>query len=329
MNNAINSIRSLAGLLAALLVLTTASLAVAQNADEDIHTLQVTDNIYMLVGGGGNSVIQVGKDGILVVDTKLKPYGEKLLAAIREISDAPIRYIINTHYHPDHTGGNALIRDAGRTIAGGNVSAEIGNASEGAQIIAHENVLMALSAPTGEQAEAEPDAWPTSTFFNDEKHLWFNGEPIIITYRPAAHTGGDVTVFFRKSGIIVTGDLFTTSHMYPIIDTADGGTVNGYLTALNAIIHTMVPVYGQDGGTKAIPGHGRLSNIGDVLNYREMFTVIRDRIADLKKKGQSLKDVKAARPTYDYDPRYGTDKGFWTTDMFIEAIYNTLPEKGE
>jgi len=318
-----------AAALAFILLLAGTAIAAAQEADEEIHTLQVTDNIYMLVGGGGNSVVQVGEDGILVVDTKLKPYGEKLLAAIREISDAPIRYIINTHYHPDHTGGNAVIRDAGETIAGGNVSMEIGNASEGAQIIAHENVLMALSAPTGEQAEAEPDAWPTSTFFNNEKHLWFNNEPIIITYRPAAHTGGDVTVFFRNSNIIVTGDLFNTSHMYPIIDVNDGGTVNGYLDALNAIIHTMVPVYGQDGGTRAIPGHGRLSNIGDVLNYREMFTVIRDRIADMKKKGMSLKQVKAAKPTYDYDPRYGTTEGFWTTDMFIEAIYNTLPDAGK
>lgn len=311
--------------MALLVLLGTVSLATAQQADEDIHTLQVTDSIYMLVGGGGNSVVQVGRDGILVVDTKLKPYGEKLLAAIREISDAPIRYIINTHYHPDHTGGNAMIRDAGTTIAGGNVSMEIGNASEGAQIIAHENVLMALSAPTGEQAAAEPDAWPTSTFFNNEKKLWFNDEPIIITYRPAAHSGGDVTVFFRNSNIIVTGDIFNTAHMYPVIDVADGGTVNGSLKALNAIIDLMVPVYGQDGGTKAIPGHGRLSNIGDVLNYREMFTVIRDRIADMKKKGMSLKDVKAAKPTYDFDPRYGTDKGFWTTEKFIEAVYETLP----
>ena len=316
----------LAALAALLLVAMAAQPARAQQADEEIQTLKVTDHIYMLVGGGGNTVVQTGKDGVLVVDTKLAPYADKLLAAIRKISDGPIRYIINTHYHPDHTGGNAVIRKAGSTIAGGNVSVEIGNAAEGAQIIAHDNVLFSMSAPEGGTPPAPEDSWPTNTFFTGVKQLWFNDEPILITYEPDAHTNGDVTVFFRKSDVIVTGDLFNTSHMYPIIDTAAGGTVDGYLEALNAIIHTMVPVYGQDGGTLAIPGHGRLSNIGDVLNYREMFTVIRDRIANLKKQGKSLAEVKAANPTYDWDPRYGTDKGFWTTEKFIEAIYNTLPD---
>src|SRR6266516_7050073 len=191
-----------------------------QNFDNvEIHILPVQGNVYMIVGAGGNITMQVGDQGILLVDTMYAQLSDKILAAIRKISNKPIRYIINTHIHPDHTGGNENLRKAGATIAGGNVAGNIRDAAEGAQIIAHENVLNRMSAPTGSRAPTPADAWPTSTFFGDEKKLFFNGEGIEILHLPAAHTDGDIIVFFRRSDVISTGDIFTTTS-YPIIDLA-------------------------------------------------------------------------------------------------------------
>jgi cyclase len=306
-----------------------------QNFDSvDIKVQPAQGNVYMLVGVGGNAegnaggnvTVQVGKDGIVVVDTQYAPLSNKILAAIRTLSQGPIRYVINTHVHPDHVGGNENIRKAGSTIAGGNVSGDIQDAAQGAQIIAHDNVLKRMSAPTGTQAPVPSAAWPTSTFVGEDKKLFFNGEGIHILHQPAAHTDGDSIVFFRRSDVISTGDLFTTTN-YPVIDLAAGGTINGIIDGLNKIIDLIIPVYGQEGGTLVIPGHGRLCDLGDVINYREMATIIRDRVQDLVKKGRTLEQVKAARPTRDYDPLYGSTTGFWTTDMFVEAVYKTLSAK--
>jgi len=290
----------------------------------DVHVWPVLDNIYMIVGAGGNITVQTGKDGVLVVDSGLANMSDKVLAAIRSISKAPIRYLVNTHYHPDHVGGNEAIRKAGSTISGGNVAFDLGaNASEGAQVISHENVLNRVSAPTGKQSTVPPAGWPTSTFIDNEKKLFFNGEGIEVVHMPNAHTDGDSIVFFRKSDVIATGDLFTTV-MYPVIDTAAGGNIQGIVEALDRIVDMIIPVYGQEGGTMVVPGHGRLCDLGDVINYREMTIIIRDRVQDMVKKGMTLEQVKAAKPTFDYDPLYGTATGFWTTDMFVEAVYKSL-----
>ena len=298
-----------------------------QNFDTvEIHVLPVQGNIYMLVGAGGNITVQVGKDGVLLVDTEYAQLSDKILAAIRKISDGPLRYIIDTHYHADHTSGNENLRKAGSTIAGGNVAGDLGAAaSEGAAIIAHNNVLERLSAPTGSQAAMPAGGWPTSTYLSDEKKLWFNNEGVEIIHPEHAHTDGDSIVFFRKSDVIATGDIFTMN-TYPIIDLAGGGSYQGLLDAVNKINDLTITVYGQDGGTLIVPGHGRLCDAGDLLNYREMVTIIRDRIVDMIKKGMSLEQVKAAKPTVDYDPLYGTNTGFWTTDMFVEAAYKSLSE---
>jgi len=197
------------------------------------------------------------------------------------------------------------------------------NASEGAQVISHENVLNRVSAPTGKQSTVPPAGWPTSTFIDNEKKLFFNGEGIEVVHMPNAHTDGDSIVFFRKSDVIATGDLFTTV-MYPVIDTAAGGNIQGIVEALDRIVDMIIPVYGQEGGTMVVPGHGRLCDLGDVINYREMTIIIRDRVQDMVKKGMTLEQVKAAKPTFDYDPLYGTATGFWTTDMFVEAVYKSL-----
>lgn len=309
--------------LAATVVFATAAGAQDKGDDVQIDVLEVRKNVYMLVGGGGNTTVQVGDQGVLLVDSKLQSASDELLATIEDLSDEPIRYIVNTHYHPDHTGGNEPVAAAGITVAGGNVQGDIANVGETAQIVAHENVLTAMSAPTGEKSGRAPDAWPSRTFFTDEKELYFNGEGIEVRHQPAAHTSGDTIVYFRQSNVIATGDVYTTTN-YPVIDVKNGGTINGVIDALNEIIEICIPVYGQDGGTLVVPGHGRLSNIGDVINYREMVTIIRDRVQHMIDQGMSLEEVKAARPTRDYDPRYGSSEGFWTTEMFVEAVYNTL-----
>jgi len=281
----------------------------------EIHTLPVQGNVYMLVGAGGNMTVQVGNDGVLIVDTQYAPLSEKILAAIRTLSKGPIRYVINTTYDADHTGGNEPIRKAGSTIAGGNVAGDIQDAAEGAQIIAHDNVLMRMAnRPSG--------SLPTSTFLGDSKKLFFNGEGIEINHQPAAHTDGDSIVFFRRSDVISTGDIFTTNS-YPMIDLAAGGSIQGVIDGLNRLVDMIIPVYGQEGGTLVIPGHGRLSDFGDVINCREMTIIIRDRVQDMIKKGMTLEQVKAARPTRDYDPLYGSVPG-WTSEMFVEAVYKSL-----
>jgi cyclase len=297
-----------------------------QNFDAvEIKIQPAQGHVYMLVGAGGNVTVQIGSEGVLIVDTQYAPLSNKILTAIRTLSKAPIRYIINTHVHGDHVGGNENLRKAGATIAGGNVAFDIQDAAQGAQIIAHDNVLKRMSA-RGVQPPVPAAAWPTSTFVGDDKKLFFNDEGIHIIHQPAAHTDGDSIVFFRRSDVISTGDIFTTTN-YPVIDLAAGGTINGIIDGLNKIVDLIIPVYGQEGGTLVIPGHGRLCNMGDVINYREMATIVRDRIQDLVNKGMTLEQVKAAKPTRDYDPIYGTDTGQWTTDRFVEAVFKTLSPK--
>jgi glyoxylase-like metal-dependent hydrolase (beta-lactamase superfamily II) len=299
-----------------------------QNFDAvEVHALQVRDSIYMLVGAGGNITLQLGDDGILLVDTQFAPLSQKIVAAIRQISDKPIHYIVNTHHHGDHTGGNANLRLAGSTVTGGNVAGTIRDAAVGAAIIAHENVLVRLSSATGAQA-VPSDAWPTNTFFGDKKELYYDGEGIEIIHMPAAHTDSDSIVFFRRSDVISSGDVFVTTS-YPVIDIPGGGSYAGIVKALDRLVDIIIPVYGQDGGTLVIPGHGRLSNLGDVLNFREMVIVVRDRMQAMIKAGMTLAQVKAAKPTFDYDPVYGSTTGFWTTDRFIEAAYQSLSEQAE
>ena len=289
----------------------------------ELHVLPVQGNVYMLVGAGGNVTIQVGEEGVLLVDTSYAQVSDKILAEIRKLSNKPIRYIINTHVHPDHVGGNENLGKAGRTVSGGNVGAD---APTGATIIAHENVLSRMSAPTGTQAPYPFAAWPTDTYFTKQKEVFFNNEAVVVMHQPAAHTDGDSVVYFRRSDVVSTGDVFVTTS-YPIIDQQRGGSINGILKSLNALLDLAIPKDKQEGGTYIIPGHGRLCDEADLLEYRDMTTIIRDRIEDLIKKGRTLEQVKAAKPTLDYDGRYGSDSGPWTTAMFVEAVYRDLSKK--
>jgi glyoxylase-like metal-dependent hydrolase (beta-lactamase superfamily II) len=296
--------------------------------DAEIHVLPVQGNVYMLVGAGGNITVQAGKEGILLVDTGLAPMSDKVFAAIRTISDKPVRYIINTSVDPLSTGGNESIAKRGSTIAGGNVVGTIGaSAGEGATVIAFQTILERMSAPTGKKAPAPEGAWPTDTFTTNEKNLFFNGEAIQILHQPAAHTDGDSIVFFRRSDVVSTGEIFSTAG-YPVIDLDKGGGIQGIIDGLNRLVYQItIPADKEEGGTYVIPSHGRLCDQADVIYYQEMVIIVRDRIQDMVKKGMTLEQVKAAKPTRDYDPRYGSSTGPWTTDMFVEAVYRSLGAK--
>jgi len=283
---------------------------ITQSDDGEIHILPVQGNVYMLVGGGGNTTVQVGKDGVLVVDTKLAAQADKLLAAIRTISDKPIRYVINTSADADFTGGNEKVAVAGRTITGGNVAGF--NAGFPATMVAFEKVGARMR-----EAGAPPASWPQDTYFTDSKDLFVNGEAVQVFHQPAAHSDGDSLVFFRRSDVVSAGDIFVPDR-YPVMDVAHGGSLNGVVASLNRILDLTVPADKEEGGTMVIPGHGRLCDEADVVEYRDAMTILRGRIQDAVQKGMTLDQVKAAKLTRDYDPLYGP------SDAFVEAAYRSL-----
>jgi glyoxylase-like metal-dependent hydrolase (beta-lactamase superfamily II) len=293
------------------------------------ETLTVHGQVSLISAGGTNVLVQVGPQGVLVVDTMVEPLADRLLTAIRTLAGArPIRYIVNTHAHPEFTGGNARVSAAGAQLVAGNFAGQVGQrAVDGvvpqAFIVAHENVLTAMSTPAGGLAPAPFAAWPTETFFQNEMALYFNGEGIQLVHVPAASTDGDVIVFFRSSDVIAAGDIYSTVG-YPRIDLARGGRVNGVIEGLNRLIDIAISEQFTEGGTRIVPGRGRISDEFDVVEYRDMVTIVRDRVAAMIAKGLSLEQVKAARPTLDWEPRYGSTTGPWTTAMFIEAVYRSL-----
>jgi len=309
-----------------MLILFLPVISPAQQSSGEIQTLKVQGNVYLLTGAGANIAVQIGDTGVLVVDTGLAEMGDKVVAAIKRLSDKPIQYVLNTHVDSDHTGGNDTVRKAGLTYVGANVTGNLTDAGVGAQIYAQDNVLKRMSAPTGVQASMPFGSWPTQTYLSGRRQMFFNSEPIEMIHQPAAHTDGDSLIFFRRSDVVVTGDIFLTTS-YPIIDVDRGGSVQGEIDALNNILELAIPGYQDEGGTYIIPGHGWISDRPDVLEYRDMVTIVRDRVQAALKKGMSLEQVKAAGLTKDYDNRYSAKSGLGSTEKFIEAIYKSLTQK--
>ncbi|HLK48787.1 MAG TPA: MBL fold metallo-hydrolase [Bryobacteraceae bacterium] len=290
----------------------------------EFEVLPVQGNVYMLASAAGNVTVQVGKNGVLVVDTSYPEMTGKILAAVQKLSDKPVRYIINTHVHRDHTGGNEnFARTFGSATAVSVVNTPGSTATQTVQIYAHDNVLARMTKADGGLPAAPSIAWPTETFTGDEKELYFNGEAVLMYHEPAAHTDGDTIVYFRASDVISAGDLIVTTG-YPVIDLQRGGSLQGIINGLNHVLEIAVPAHHEEGGTYVIPGHGRIYDEFDVVEYRDMLTIIRDRIQALIKKGATLEQVMAARPTRDYDPQYGSATGPWTTERFVEAAYRSL-----
>lgn len=319
-------------------------------AQASVEIIPVRGNIYLVSGAGSNIVLSAGLDGVFIVDTGLAANSDRVLAAIRELQTnlqkslpppprwgaetrystnlepyyraappKPIRYIANTSALPAHVGGNEKFVLAGKTFTGGNVAGELRDAGEGAAVLAHENVLARLS-----EAKLPTRALPTDTYFGGVLKLsyFFNGEGVQLFHIPAAVTDGDSIVYFRGSDIVVAGEIFNMA-AYPLLDLDRGGSVQGVIAGLNRMLEMAVAEFRSEGGTLFIPAHGRVGDTADLAYYRDMTTMIRDRVQDMIKKGMTLAQVKAAKPTEDWDPRFGQNPS-WTPDMFVEAMFKSL-----
>ena len=302
------------GACAGLLAVAAAAPLLAQGSST-LEVIAVRGGVHMIAGPNGNTTIQVGTDGVLIVDPQPAALTATLLEEIRKLSSKPVRYVVNTSGDPEHVGGNQGVAASGQLLQGGNTRAATVYSTGGAPIWAHEGVLKRLSTELPEGAAG----WPTDTFFVDHKDLFVNGEPVQLMAAPAAHAEGDVLVMFRRSDVVSAGDVYTPDR-YPVIDVKRGGSINGLVNALNQLLRITVPEFNQQGGTLVVPGHGRLSDEADVADYRDMVTIVRDRVREMVKKGMTLEQVKAAKPTVDYDVIYGAEKGA----IFVEQAYNSL-----
>jgi glyoxylase-like metal-dependent hydrolase (beta-lactamase superfamily II) len=294
---------------------------------DGLELFQVRPNFYVLAGAGANIAIQVGADGAVVVDAGDAAHADRAVAELKKLATQPIRYVIDTSGDPDHVAGNEPLAKAGRTIF------QIGNAFNDAMtnggaaaILAAEGVLRRMSAPTGEASAYPVAAWPTETFAQSRKYMYLNDEGIEVLHQPAAHTDGDSIVYFRRSDVVVAGDIVDMRH-FPVIDVGRGGSIHGEIAALNRLVDLAipsVPLVSREAGTVVVPGHGYLLDQTDVAEYRDMVTIVRDRINYWMEQGKSLADIKAANPAQGYRTRYGSDSGPWTTDMFVEAVFKSL-----
>jgi glyoxylase-like metal-dependent hydrolase (beta-lactamase superfamily II) len=303
--------------------------------DGEIHVFAVRDNIYMLLGDGSNIVVQTGDQGAFVVDSGAGTLSDKVIAAIRRLSAKPIQFIANTSMRAEHVGGNAKLAAAGADPslpgsffdlqAPGGATGHQADPAHNATVIAQNNVVLRLEA-----AKAPEAMIPSDTFLDERRRKFHNGELIEMFHEPNAVTDGDSLVHFRRSDVIVAGDIFNTTQ-YPFIDLTNGGSVQGEINALNAILDRTGYEHEEQGGTYVVPGHGYLSDEHEVVEYRDMVVIVRDRVKSRIDGGATLEQVQAARLTADYDTRYGANSGSWTTAMFVEAVYNSLkqpPAKG-
>jgi len=303
----------------------------AEPENGDLDVVRVRPNFYMIAGAGGNIGVEIGSDGVVLVNAGVENKTDRVLAALRKITTLPIRYVIDTNAEADFVSGNAKLAKAGQTIFTntlGNpaLSAAMTNGGAAA-ILAHESILDRMSAPTGKASPYPADALPTEAFYPKRQTLRMNDEGIEVLYQPAAHSDADSFVFFRGSDVVVAGDVLDTTR-FPVIDTANGGSIQGEIDALNKLIELAIPptpfIY-KGVGTYVIPGHGRLCEQMDVVDYRDMVVVVRDVVADMIKQGMTLDQIKAASPAKPYETQYGTEEG--STSAFVTAIYKGLTSK--
>ncbi len=329
-----NGIRSWA--LAATLGLVVGGAVSSRAAEPEsggLDVVQVRPNFYMIAGAGGNIGVQIGTDGIVLVNAGTEASSPQVLAALKKLTPLPIRYIIDTNAEGDFVGGNGNLAKAGETIftnvlGNGGFANKMTNGGA-AGIIAHDSVLQRMSAPTGKQAAYPVPSWPTEAFYFNRYTLRMNGEAIEILHQPSAHSDADSMVLFRGSDVVVAGDVIDTRH-FPVIDVEHGGSIQGEVDALNKLIELAVPptpfIY-RGVGTYVIPGHGRLCEQMEIVDYRDMVVTVRDIIEDLIKQGKTLEQVEAADPTLAYEVQYGSKTGPWTTNQFVEAVYKSLTAK--
>lgn len=281
-------------LLIAVLLLTGAQAAVAQQDWDAVEMIvhPVAGNVSYIEGSGGNIGLFAGDDGVFLIDDQYAPLTEKVVAAIRTISPEPIRFLINTHMHPDHTGGNENFGKLGTMIFG------------------HDNVRSQM-AIAGYAEE------PPLITFSKDISFHINGETVHAFKTPNAHTNGDVFIQFESSNVIHTGDVYRTTS-YPFIDSDNGGSFLGTIKALDLLIDV------ADTDTKIVPGHGVTSNVEEVRAFREMLLVIRDRVADAIRKGKSLEEAQAAGLTKEYDERWDSGSRIGSAATLIETVYTEM-----
>ncbi len=267
-----------------------------------IQTVPVQANVYMLTGEGGNIGLCTGEDGPLLIDDQFARTTDGIQAAVRSLTDKPLRFVINTHWHGDHTGGNENLRKAG------------------AIIVAHDNVRRRMSseqflAAFNQRVPAAPaTALPVVTFSDSVTFHW-NGEDLRIFHVQAAHTDGDAIVHFTRANVVHMGDVYFNG-MYPFIDVSTGGTISGMVEAVDLVLQQV------NAETKFIPGHGPLSGIAELRSYREMLAAVEIRVRTLLEQGKSRDAVIAARPTADYDAKWGN--GFIKPDAWVGIVYDGL-----
>jgi glyoxylase-like metal-dependent hydrolase (beta-lactamase superfamily II) len=282
------------------------------------------ESVAMVMVHGQNVAVQFGADGAVVVDTAAAGDSAALLQALRQLGAAPVRFIINTSASADRVGGNAQVSTAGQGFSqgergfGGGHFVSVSNAP----ILAHSNVLLTMAGAGGYASQA----MPTLTYSQGDKGFTLNGDSIEVMHIPGAHSDADSIVIFRRADVIVAGDILDMQH-FPQIDLAHGGSINGEIAALNELVDLTVPalpLYWHGGGTVVIPARGRLAEQREIVQYRDMLTIVRDRVQALIGQHRSLAQVRAADPTAGYDSRYGAQEGPWTTDQFVTAVYQSL-----
>jgi glyoxylase-like metal-dependent hydrolase (beta-lactamase superfamily II) len=291
-----------------------------------LESIQIRPNVFVIFGAGGNVTVHVGEDGLVVVDSGSTENAGALLESIKAISTRPVRVLINTSADMDHVGGNAVVGGAGIGLS----PDPFGDGNH-ATVLAHENVLRRLSAlgTSGAESPLPARMLPNDTFTSRYRSLYVNDDAVQVIRQTGAHSDSDAMVLFRKADVIATGDVIDL-RQFPVIDREKGGDIRSELEALNRLLTEFVvpgaPLVLKPGRTLVVPGHGYVSDYAEVVEYRDMVTVIRDTIQELIDKGLTLDQVKAANPTKGYRGRYGSDKGEWTTEKFVEAVYNGLKQ---